>query len=246
MYKDFKKSESLDTGFVGGSGILWMFSGIILGLLVGLGMYYFANNKGPVLSSVDSVQQKIATAQSTPALQRRASAQPVNSEFKTTTTKPISKTTTSGRSFASTSASDRSTSREPRRNNFSYYAVLPTLDVPVGTARPIKTSIKEMKVDKGTVDKVALLEVEDVQHEPVASSDGGYLLQVASFKRKDRANKTIKRLTQTGLSAYVQEKRVKGRTWYRVIAGPVGSERVDSWKLKAQKLGHQPITISVR
>ncbi len=29
MYKDFKKSESLDTGFVGGSGIIWMFSGVV-------------------------------------------------------------------------------------------------------------------------------------------------------------------------------------------------------------------------
>jgi len=246
MYKDFKKSESLDTGFVGGSGILWMFSGIILGLLVGLGMYYFANNKGPVLSSVDSVQQKIATAQSTRAFQSRTSAQRVNKQFKTTTVKPVSKTSAPGRSFATASDRSASSSREPRRNNFSYYAVLPTLDVPVGAARPIKTSIKDMKVDEGTADKVALLEVEDVHQEPVASSDGGYLLQVASFKRRDRANKTIKRLTQKGLSAYVQEKRVKGRTWYRVIAGPVGSEGIDSWKLKAQKLGHQPITISVR
>jgi len=63
MYKDFKQSESLDTGFVGGSGIIWMFSGIILGLLVGLGMYYFANNKNSRLSSVATVQQKITSAQ---------------------------------------------------------------------------------------------------------------------------------------------------------------------------------------
>ena len=45
MYKDFKKSESLDTGFVGGSGIIWMFSGVVLGLLFGMGMFYFSSDR---------------------------------------------------------------------------------------------------------------------------------------------------------------------------------------------------------
>lgn len=223
MYKDFKQSESLDTGFVGGSGIIWMFSGIILGLLVGLGMYYFANNKNTQLSSVDTVQQKIASAQAKKTARSHKIAQAKN-------------------------LSTNKGSRELRHNNFSYYAVLPTLDVPVGPARktiPVALSVKDHpSINKNVAEKVALLDAEDVQ--PVANDNGDYLLQVASFKRKDRANKTVKRLSKKGVSAYIKKKVVKGRTWYRVIAGPISSKSADSWKLKAEKLGHRPIVLSVR
>lgn len=233
MYKDFKQGESLDTGFVGGSGLIWMFSGIILGLLVGLGMYYFANNRGPVLSSVDAVQKKIASAQSSTQPSRTTPIQARNSS-----------TTSSGSRANGFSTSGNSGEREKRHNNFSYYAVLPTLDVPVGAPRVVKVA-NEPNIDRSMEEKVALLDAEDVQ-EPMATSDGGFLLQVASFRRKDRANLTIKRLTKKGVTAYVQEKNVKGRTWYRVVAGPIGSDGADSWKLTAEKLGHRPIIISVR
>jgi len=228
MYKDFKQSESLDTGFVGGSGIIWMFSGIILGLLVGLGMYYFANNNNR-LSSVDSVQQKISSAQS----------------VKNTSGSII---TAQARKAARDQKIAQTKKRELRHNNFSYYAVLPTLDVPVGPARktiqPVALGVKDSNVNKNIAEKVALLDAEDV--EPEVSNAGNYLLQVASFKRKDRANKTVKRLGKKGVSAYIKKKIVKGRTWYRVIAGPVSSKSADNWKLKAEKLGHRPIVLSVR
>lgn len=239
MYKDFKQSESLDTGFVGGSGLIWMFSGIILGLLVGLGMYYFANNKAPVLSSIDSVQQKIASAQ----LSGKTLKQPSNSLT-------LRKSTTTSDSRANNLSTAKRTNaaggkREERRNNFSYYAVLPTLDVPVGAPRVVK-AVNDNSANEEIAEKIALLDVEDIQQQPIATSDGGFLLQVASFKRKDRANKTIKRLNKKGISAYIQAKNVKGRTWYRVVAGPIGSDGADNWKLTAEKLGHRPMIISVR
>ncbi len=224
MYKDFKQSGSLDTGLVGGNGIIWMFSGVILGLLVGLGMYYFANNKAPTFSSVDSVQKKIASAQA----QNRSSI-------------PARVAVKKNRQFLD--------SKEPRRNNFSYYAVLPTLDVPVGSVKPLKTVIKNHKLDaldENTAKKVALLEVEDVKSGVMAETAGGVMMQVASFKHRNRANKAIKRLSKKGVKAYVQEKKVKGRIWYRVVAGPIQSDNVDGWKLAAEKLGHRPIVISVR
>ncbi len=235
MYKDFKQRESLDTGFVGGSGIIWMFSGIILGLLVGLGMYYFANNNNTRLSSVDSVQQKIASAQSA----KNTSGSVITAQAKAAQSK---------KPIETKRHSSSATTQEPRHNNFSYYAVLPNLDVPVGparkTAKAVEISVKNTAMTEDTAEKVALLEGEDVQ--AVVSKSGDYLLQVASFKHKSRANKTIKRLNKKGVSAYIQEKTVKGRTWYRVIAGPVSSESANSWKLKAEKLGHRPIVLSVR
>ena len=223
MYKDFKQSESLDTGFVGGSGIIWMFSGIILGLLVGLGMYYFANNKNTRLSSVATVQQKITSAQA-------------------------EKNTTGSVITAKAKKAVRSNTPAPRHNNFSYYAVLPTLDVPVGTAlntsKPVTIAVKAPNITENVAEKVALLDAEDIQ--PEAVEKGDFLLQVASFKRKSRANKTVKRLSKKGVSAYIKKKVVKGRTWYRVIAGPISSKSADNWKLKAEKLGHRPIVLSVR
>ncbi len=224
MYKDFKQSGSLDTGLVGGNGIIWMFSGVILGLLVGLGMYYFANNKAPSLSSVDSVQKKIETAQ---AQKKHA----IPGQLVQHRNKHLSN------------------SQQPKRNNFSYYAVLPNLDVPVGSTKPVKTVLKNHKldgVDESTAKKVALLEADDVQTETLSANKEGFMIQVASFKHKNSANKAIKRLSKKGVKAFIQPKKVKGRTWYRVVAGPINADSIDGWKLAAEKLGHRPMVISVR
>ena len=220
MYKDFKQNGSLDTGLVGGNGIIWMFSGVILGLLVGLGMYYFANNKAPTFSSVDSVQRKIATAQA----QKKLSV-PTQVAYKQAAVKAL------------------------KRNNFSYYAVLPTLDVPVGSVKPLKTVMNNQNLgglDANTAKKVALLKAEDIKSTSVAETHEGFMMQVASFKQKSRANKAIKRLRKKGVKAYVQEKKVKGRIWYRVVSGPIKPGNVDGWKLAAEKLGHRPIVSAAR
>lgn len=244
MYKDFKKSESLDTGFVGGSGIIWMFSGVILGLVVGLGMYYFANNDGPSFSTIDSVEKKIATAQARTRSQHQVS----QATSQTTQTSAITRNQGSTGRSDQAFLSDRNDKMQ-RRTNFSYYAVLPNLDVPVGVAKPIKTS--HIPGDKPGMDahaakKAALLEANDIEKADASVAEGGFLIQVASFKRRSSANKTVKGLRKKGVSAQIQEKKVKGRIWYRVIAGPVGSDGVDRWKLAAEKMGHRPIVTSIR
>ncbi len=233
MYKDFKQSESLDTGFVGGSGIIWMFSGIVLGLLVGMGMYYFSNDKSSRIRIVDSLQKKIESTQSA---ERSA---PSLSNF----------------SQKTTPAADRiepAKTRQSTASKFSYYAVLPTLDVPVNSSRPIDTR-KEVINDSGNnivgqqqVEPTFQAETvtEDAQIEP--ANIGDYLLQVASFKKQSMADKTRGRLSNKGIDAYVQKKKIKGRFWYRVVAGPVDQLSVDNWKLTAEKLGHKPLVISVR
>jgi len=231
MYKDFKKSESLDTGFVGGSGIIWMFSGIILGLLVGLGMYYFTNNSS-ALSMASTVQNKIKQAQS---------AKPVGMDK----TKRLYK---QRKNQHKGPEQDQS-----RKTKFSYYAVLPTLDVPVGAAKPIDTSLDILPNSKSTniasvpetVAEVKQVE-KNVKSIAPAVKDGNYLLQVASYKKKSRANVTRGRLAKNGIDAYIKSKKIKGRTWYRVVAGPVDQNSVDSWKHAAEKMGHRPLVISLR
>ena len=86
--------------------------------------------------------------------------------------------------------------------------------------------------------------IEEAQIEPAIIGD--YLLQVASFKKQSMADKTRGRLSNKGIDAYVQKKKVRGRFWYRVVAGPVDQISVDNWKLTAEKLGHKPLVISVR
>jgi len=253
MYKDFKKSETLDTGFTSGNSLLWMFSGIVLGLLVGLGMYFFTNDKMPSISMIDSLEQKIQTAQtqspnipqnSVAATEQRSTQKTVNLE-------------------------QQKTVEKERKNKFSYYAVLPNLDVPVGSGKPINTSAAAASKAVKKMDKTTEQSLSDQYEEAVAKQNaqnntaekviektaaaetkkeslGDYLLQVASFKKESMADKTKGRLSNKGIDAYIQKKKIKGRYWYRVVAGPVDQTYINSWKSTAEQLGHKPLVISVR
>ena len=243
MYKDYKKSESLDTGFVGGSGILWMFSGIVLGLLVGLGMYYFSNGSNSSFSTVANVQQSIEAAQNVNSSQSII-------KTSTKTTSLVSKQSVSKEQL------DKTKKSEMRHNKFSYYAVLPTLDVPVNSAKPLETRpVAEIdNLDKKELEaiqkKVALLngaiDEQDLVERITEQKPGDYLLQVASFRKKSKANLTKGRLAKRGVEAYIKQRKIKGRLWYRVLAGPLDQSSIDNWKSQAEKLGHRPLVISVR
>ena len=236
MYKDFKKSDSLDTGFAAGSSLLWMFSGIVLGLLVGLGMYFFSNDRLPSVSMIDSLEEKIQKAQT--------NTNQANGLNKTSASASVGRT---AKTLEKANGGD-----EERRNKFSYYAVLPNLNVPVGEAKPIKTGsstedvfISDNPNTDATAQKLAL--VEPVIEAPAQEvSIGDYMLQVASFRKQSMADKTRGRLNNKGIDAYVQKKKIKGRYWYRVVAGPVDQSSVDTWKNTAEKLGHKPLVISIR
>ncbi|MEH6456472.1 MAG: SPOR domain-containing protein [Cocleimonas sp.] len=234
MYKDFKKSETLDTGFTSGSSLLWMFSGIVLGLLVGLGMYFFSNDKMSNVSMIDSLEKKIQKVQT---------ANNTNKQLNALKQKTLQ-----------ANLNKQKAEVEQRKNKFSYYAVLPNLDVPVGSAKPINTSIdannatnivavaSEQPVIEKQIEAVEIVIEEPVEVAPI----GDFMLQVASFKKESMADKTRGRLTNKGIDAYIQKKKIKGRYWYRVVAGPVDQTSVDSWKYTAEKLGHKPLIISVR
>ncbi len=229
MYKDFKKSESLDTGFVGGSGIIWMFSGIVLGLVVGLGMYYFTNTNSSAFFMARTVNDKIKKAQSAkPLLTSRA--QQITNTSKNTKVLYKPKQT------------------QERTTKFSYYAVLPTLDVPTGFEKPIDTSPKLIAADGKVVETISpeVVVKKEIIEDRAIPKDGDYLLQVASYKKKSRANLTRGRLTKKGIEAYIKSKKIKGRTWYRVVAGPVDQTSIVDWKSAAEKMGHRPLVISLR
>ena len=238
MYKDFKKSETLDTGFASGSSLLWMFSGIVLGLVVGLGMYFFSSDKMPRVSMIDSLEKKIQKVQTASATNKQL--KPSNKlQPQSTFNNPLKKKVKA--------------EVEQRRNKFSYYAVLPNLDVPVDSAKPINTSMDAVTTTASNVaseQPIAEQQVDIIEPQTEEAIEvpavGVYMLQVASFKKESMADKTRGRLTNKGIDAYIQKKKIKGRYWYRVVAGPVDQSSVDIWKYTAEKLGHKPLVISVR
>jgi cell division protein FtsN len=180
---------------------------------------------------VGTVQNKIKQAQSA-KLNPVASQGTLTSQNKTQQIKPVE--------------------LKPRKTKFSYYAVLPTLDVPVGSSKPIDTSLQvEGKISRNSqkIEKVTIANVEpvkEVQQQRNIEKEGDFLLQVASYKKKSRANLTRGRLSKKGIDAYIQEKKIKGHLWYRVVAGPVDQNSVTSWKNSAEKMGHRPLVISLR
>ncbi len=234
MYKDFKKSESLDTGFVGGSGIIWMFSGVVLGLLVGFGMYYFSNNNASALSMAGTVEDKIKRAQI--AGRKSAPDKSVKNRVLYKSDSRLNK--------------KQESKQEQRKHQFSYYAVLPKIDVPVNSSRPINTSPEKIANPKAVAStpKVELLVDDAIVKRKAFKKEnlGDYLLQVASYKKKSSANITRGRLSKSGIEAYIQARKVKGRMWYRVVAGPVDQNSVSNWKHTVEKMGHQPLVISLR
>ena len=224
MYKDFKKTESLDTGFVGGSGIVWMFSGIIIGLLVGLGMYYFSN-----MNAIDTATAAGVVQQSSEQkiIKKEQFNKPLPLETVSTFDKPSEK---------------QADQKESKHGDFSYYAVLPTLNVPVGSVKALDTraSVNLDKPEKAKSNVIEKPETKGKNKAALKPANGKYILQIASFKRKSSARIALKALTKRGIKAQIQKKKIKGRLWYRIATGPLDGASAKGWKKKAEKLGHKP------
>ena len=83
MQKDFKKAKPTDSGYK--SGMVWMLTGVCMGLLVGLSMYFYANRHAPLFATANAAivlkdaanltaeeKTAIANAQTTDALVKNA------------------------------------------------------------------------------------------------------------------------------------------------------------------------------
>jgi len=245
MYKDFKKTESLDTGFVG--GIIWMFSGIVIGLLVGLGMYYFSNlnttNTPNAAEMAQASEQKIIKQSNQPATSstieqaaNQGAANPAGMD-----------------NLSMVDQAEReqklNADKEKKDSKFSYYAVLPNLNVPVSakaidvreSARDsanitqVSTTKKETKPDSN-----ATIKSKGKNKAAIKPGKGKYFLQIASFKRKSSANTALRALVKRGVKARIQKKKIKGRLWYRISVGSLDKKTAYRWKKIAEKIGHKP------
>ena len=248
MYVDFKEEKTAQAGL--GSGLLWMLSGVMMGLLVGLAMYYFANRGIPSVEIANASQAGQTTA-ATSKKSGFAKDQEVTSPF------GASKSSDDPEELLAGSLIDKNHKDEvKKRPSFSYYAVLPDLNVPIQTIRnPSKKEIRQQK-EKARKKKEAEIaakngeKVEDsdsvVEKANVEAGKPAFILQVASYKKRNRADHTRGRLKGKGMTSYVEKRTVKGRTWFRVMAGPVDSTKLENWKANVASLGHKPLIIPVK
>lgn len=228
MYVDFKEDTTMRSGF--SNGLLWMLSGIMMGLLVGLVMYYLANRGIPSVENANASQDIKA------APKDKASTFAKDQVVETPFGEADKKADPADEMVAS--LVDKTHTEEVKdRPNFSYYAVLPDLNVPVQTIYNPPASVKKDKPVKKSV---------EVEKAIAKTPNGNFVLQVASFKQRNQADRAKGRLKRKGVTSYVQERQVKGKTWYRVMAGPVKSQKLDSWKATVASLGHKPLIFPIK
>ncbi|PWQ99852.1 SPOR domain-containing protein [Leucothrix pacifica] len=217
MQKDFKTAKPTDTGYK--TGMLWMLSGVFMGLLVGLSMYFYANRHAPIFATANA-----AMADQDPAtLTREEKAALANAQ---TPDAVVANQNEQG----FTPLPEVLEEPEPRKRAvFSFHAVLPTIDMPVAP-RPVALT-------KATTQEVA-------QAAPAKSGD--LFLQVASFKSMAQANRSQNKLSGRGVTSHVEKHSSKGKTWYRVLAGPIAQMQLPDWKKQVKSLGYDPLVRKVR
>jgi len=219
MQKDFKTAKPTDSGYK--TGMVWMLTGVFMGLLVGLSMYFYANRNAPLFATANAAmvtkdpstltgQEKaaLANAQTTDALVNQA----VNTgptPLPEVLDEPVPK----------------------KRAIFSFHAVLPNIDMPV---RPRTVTLAQAEPLDGT---------QAVLNKGVS---GDYMLQIASFRSVSQANRSLGKLNGLGVTSTVQKFSSKGKTWYRVIAGPVAETHLPDWKKQVKSLGYNPLVRRVR
>lgn len=113
--------------------------------------------------------------------------------------------------------------QEAQRASFSYYAVLPNLELDVDVKPAASDAPKP---------------------QPVELQAGAYLLQLASFRTLKQANTAQTRLAADGLPTSIEEKVVNGKTWYRVYMGPTNNpQQIADWQAKAHQQGLKPLIV---
>ena len=211
MQKDFKTAKPTDSGYK--TGMVWMLTGVCMGLLVGLSMYFYANRHAPLFATANAAmvakdpstltsaeKTAMANAQTTDALVKQAE------------------------NTGPTPLPEVLDEPEPKKRAiFSFHAVLPNIDMPV---KPRTVVLAKA--------------------EPLNAASGDYMLQIASFRKESQADRSLSKLNALGVNSNVQKFTSKGKTWYRVIAGPVTESRLPDWKKQVKRLGYNPLVRKVK
>ncbi|MEM6937137.1 MAG: SPOR domain-containing protein [Pseudomonadota bacterium] len=110
------------------------------------------------------------------------------------------------------------------KDEFDFFTVLPEMEVVIPEAE-IEQRVNE--------------------REELAASRGPYLLQVASLRRADDAERMKAELAFLGLVADVVEVKINDVRWHRVRIGPMTSLReIDGVKRQLQSAGYSVLVLS--
>lgn len=198
MTKDYKQT-TLDPEPK--TSYLWMISGITIGLLVGLGMFFFSNPQ--IKITTNNKQAPVATDKNAPD--------------------PIATVINDSRNLQQSNR---------KIATFTYFGVLPNLE-------------RDIQIKQDSRDKLLTQDAPPAQPRQEAMS-GDYLLQVASFKKKQLAYKAQTELESQGIDTRIEKKLIRGHNWFRIITVPIKlKSEADRWAKIIENKGHHPILIQL-
>lgn len=190
-----------------------------MGLLVGLSMYFYANRHAPIF----------ATANANAAIADKDPGSLSREEKIALTNAQTPNAVVANQEEGVTPLPDMLEDPEPRKRAiFNFHAVLPTVDMPV-TPRP-----------------VAITKAANEQAQAIPAKAGDLFLQVASFKTMNQATRSQVKLSGRGVTSRVEKHSSKGKTWYRVLAGPIVEMQLPDWTKQVKSLGYDPLVRKVR
>jgi cell division protein FtsN len=220
MTRDYKKKDDPTSA---NDSISWMLGGIALGLLIGLGMYFYSNNETSAAQATTQNPPNVATTQNTPELtdnNLNSRISEASTETSETATDPVETMIENA----------REEQQKEKKAHFSYFAVLPDLELDV--------KVKPRDTGKSAATK-------DIP--PVEFKKGAYVLQLASFKTRKQAQTAQNRLKNKGIAASIQKTIVRKKTWYRLYMGPAESaEMLKTWTQQVRKFGYKPIAVNIK
>lgn len=122
-----------------------------------------------------------------------------------------------------------SASQPPAKEEITFYDTLTKASpgtAPVKEDKAVEAAAKPSPKDtKAVAQSETPKPVERVKEQaPAKAQESAWAVQVNAFPNERDAKSLAKRLKEKGYDAYVASSRVKGRTWYRVRVGRLGTE----------------------
>ncbi|PID48607.1 MAG: hypothetical protein CR991_10940 [Proteobacteria bacterium] len=223
MTRDFKTNDIASTT-TNQYGISWVLGGIAVGLIAGAAVYAMAS-KGQINLDFNSV---VATPQiQTETVQTPAT--PSSTTGSSTSTPPPEKTSNND------------------RPGFTYYAVLPQLELDVNEQIKTEVAVAEStpttQAEPPRSPRPEALATTTRPRAPLAAG-GRIMLQLGSYKTQAQAVQLQRHVSQNGLNTRVETATIRGETWYRVRLGPTDDINVvNRWKQMLTGMGISPMII---
>jgi len=222
MTKDFKTNDSASNSAANQYGISWVVGGIAVGLLAGAAVYALVSN-GKFDLNFNAVKE-------TPQI---TTAEPAK-------TQNVSLDKPEGASEDVEVAPPEATDERP---GFTYYAVLPQLELDVNGQMQEEVNITETTPTTQATPPRPTASATNQAASTIAAG-GRIMFQLGSYKTQAQAVQLQRRASQNGLNTRIETATIRGETWYRVRLGPTEDMNiVNRWKQMLAGMGISPMVI---